>query len=283
VSPVNPVLVTGATGNVGREVARALRQQGTPVRLALREPHREPNGTEGVRFDFNDPASFASALSGVKRVFLMRPQPLLNVKRTLNRFLDACAAEGVEHCVFLSVAGAAKNPMVPHHGVEQHLFGGPVPWTILRPAFFVQNLKDSYRADIREGRLVLPAGHARVAYVDTADLGDVAALAFNDPATHVGQAYHLTGSDSLSFDEIAAMLTQILGRPVAYHAASLLGFWRHCSRRGIALVPTLAYTIIHATLRGGGGAALDPTMARLLGRAPRTVEQFIENNRALWA
>lgn len=278
VSPATPVLITGATGNVGREVVRALRQQGTPVRLAV----REPDCADGVRFDFNDPASFAPALSGVKRVFLMRPQPVLAVKRTLNRFLDACAAEGVAHCVFLSVAGAAKNRMVPHHGVERHLFGGPVPWTILRPSFFVQNLKDSYRDDIREGRLVLPAGHARVAYVDAADLGDVAALAFNDPATHLGQAYHLTGSDSLSFDEIAAMLTRILGRPVAYRAASLLGFWRHCRRRGIALVPTLAYTIIHAALRGGSGAALDPTMARLLGRAPRTVEQFIENNRALW-
>ncbi len=276
--PVTPVLITGATGNVGREVARALRQQGTPVRLAV----REPACADSVRFDFTDPASFVPALRGVKRVFLMRPPPLLNVRRTLNRFLDACAAEGVAQCVFLSVEGADKNRMVPHHGVERHLRAGPVPWTILRPGFFVQNLADAYRTDIREGCLVLPAGHARVAYVDAADLGDVAARAFADPATHLGQAYHLTGSDSLSFDEVAAMLTRVLGRPVAYQAASLVGFWRHCRRRGIALVPTLAYAIIHAALRSGGGARLDPTMARLLRRPPRTVEQFIKNNVALW-
>ncbi|MBA3897659.1 MAG: NmrA family NAD(P)-binding protein [Sphingomonadaceae bacterium] len=277
-SPVAPVLITGATGNVGREVTRALRQRGTPVRLAV----REPDCADGVRFDFDDPASFAPALSGVKRVFLMRPPPVLNVKRTLNRFLDACAAEGVAHCVFLSVEGADKNRLVPHHGVERHLLGGRVPWTILRPGFFVQNLSGAYRADIREGHLVLPAGHAKVAYVDAADIGDVAALALDDRATHLGKAYHLTGSDSLSFDEVATMLTRILGRPVSYRAASLLGFWRHSRQRGIAVVPTLAYTIIHAALRSGGGAALDPTMARLLGRAPRTVEQFIKNNIALW-
>jgi len=274
-----PVLVTGANGNVGREVVRALRERGTPVVRAMRTPHSPGD----VRFDFDDHASFAPALGDARRVFLMRPPPVLNVKRTLNRFLDVCAERGVQQCVFLSVAGADRNRLIPHHAVEQHLFSGRVPWTILRPGFFVQNLGDAYRADIREGVLVLPAGHARVAYVDAGDIGDVAALAFGTPPDHLHKAYHLTGSDSLSFDEIAAMLTRILDRPVRYHAASLLGFWRHVRARGSGRIPALAYTIIHAVLRGGGGAALDPAMTRLLGRPPRTVERYIADHRALWS
>lgn len=280
-----PVLVTGATGNVGREVVRALLSWGVPVRAAMhrvREPRDEASGVTPVSFDFEDSASYGAALRGVHAIFLMRPNPVFAVKKTLNRVIDAAADLGVKHCVFLSVAGAEKNRMVPHYAVEQHLMRGPMTWTLLRAGFFAQNLTGPYREDIRNGVIVLPAGEGRVAYVDAQDLGDVAAIALRDPVPHAGRAYHLTGADSLSFRQLAGLLTAVLGRPVTYAPASVWRFWSHCRRRGIGLVPTIAYTIIHASLRGGAGAAIDPTLSTLLGRPARTMLQFIEAHRLVW-
>ncbi len=281
-----PFLVTGASGNVGREVLKALLARGAPVRAALRgsrKANADALGCETVHFDFEDPSSYAPALKGIKGLFLMRPNPVLAVKKTLNRVLDVAAEQGVTHCVFLSVAGAEKNSLVPHHAVEQHLMRGPLRWTLLRAGFFMQNLSGPYREDIREGTLVLPAGSGKVAYVDAQDLGEVAALALREPAAHSGRGYHLTGMESLSFDRVAALLTLELGRAVQYRAATLWGYWRHCRRRRIGIVPTLAYTMIHAALRGGSGAAIDSKLSDLLGRPPRTLRQFVEENRSVWA
>lgn len=280
------ILVTGASGNVGREVVRALRAAGERVRVALHGATRAPVADPGVtaaRLDYRDPATFATALAGVRRIFLMRPNAVLAVKSTLNRLLDAAVQCGVEQCVFLSVAGAEHNSFIPHRAVEDHLKRSALQWTILRPSFFVQNLTGPYRKDILEGEIVLPAGEGRVAYVDTCDLGDVAAMALRDPTGHAGKAYHLTGPDSLTFAEVAALLSGELGRRVNYEPASVWRYWRHCYKRGYGFVESAAYTAIHATLRGGGGAATDPTLERLLQRPARTVRQFIAEHRSVWA
>ncbi len=279
-------LVTGATGNVGKEVVRALSSAGASVRAALRTVSSAPvllPSCEAVHLDFSDPATFAPALKGINGLFLMRPNPVISVKKTLNRLLDVAVDLGVTHCVFLSVAGADKNSLVPHHAVERHLMRGPMRWTMLRAGFFAQNLTGPYSADIQAGLILLPAGHGKVAYVDARDLGDAAALALRDPARHGSHAYHLTGPDSLSFDEVATMLSEELGRAVRYQPASLWGYWRHCRRNGIGLVPTFAYTMIHASLRGGSGATTAPTLSSLLGRPARGLRQFIKENRAHWA
>lgn len=280
-----PFLVIGGTGNVGREVIAALLAAGEPVRAAVRNDAaaaRLPPGAEAVRLDLEDSATFEAALAGVRGLFLMRPPLIVRVKSTLNRFLDAAEAAGVGHCVFLSVAGAETNKMVPHHGTEKRLMEGSTPWTILRPGFFAQNLTGPYREDIREGRIVLPAGNGEVAFVDAKDLGAVAAAVLREPLAHAGQAYHLTGPQAVTFDQVAAMLTEALGRPVVYEAASIPGYWRHVRRRGVSRVQAAVYTVLHVGLRKGQGAAVDPTIAQLLGRPARAMPQFIADNLSAW-
>ncbi|HVN45576.1 MAG TPA: NmrA family NAD(P)-binding protein [Steroidobacteraceae bacterium] len=281
-----PFLVTGATGNVGRHVLAALRARGAPVRVALHHPDRcaaAADGTEAVHLDFRDPATYGKALAGVRGVFLMRPNPVLDVRRTLNRFLDAAASRNVAHVVFLSVAGAEHNSFVPHHKVEQHLMRGGMRWTMLRPGFFAQNLTGPYRRDITAGVLTLPAAGARVAYVDAADLGELAALALSRPEAHGGKGYHLTGPDSLTFAEVAQLLSLELGRTVRYRAVSPWRYWMHCREQGVGAGPALAYTLIHVTLRNGSGATTSPLLAQLLGRPARTMREFIAAHRGAWA
>lgn len=279
------VLVTGATGNVGREVVRALLAKGMGVRAADRDPARSEGlfgaDVESVRLDFRDPATFAVA-HGVDAVFLMRPPAIADVEKTLVPFIDKVRILGVRHIVFLSVAGAEKNRLVPHHAVEQHLAKG-AGWTVLRPGFFAQNFGDAYRRDIvDDGRVYVPAGRGRVAFVDVRDLADLAGLIFASPREHERRGYTLTGREAIDFTSAAACLSDALGRPIRYEAASILGYVWHLRQRGMPWAQVGVQTILHAGLRFGQAERVDPTLEALLGRRPRTVRDYFHDHRDLW-
>ncbi|MFI6131497.1 SDR family oxidoreductase [Micromonospora sp. NPDC051141] len=281
-----PVLVTGATGNVGGAVARSLRAAGVPLRVAGTDVARLRTcfpDTPAARLDFRDPGTFDAALDGVAGLFLLRPPQIARVGPTLNALVDRAVRHRVAHVVFASVAGAESNQVVPHHRVERHLRASGLPNTILRPGFFAQNLADAYRRDIREdGRIYLPAGDGRVAFVDTRDLGDVAATVLADPTAHRGAAYLLTGPQALDFTEVAALLTEVLGRPVRYRAAGVAGYLRHLRRRRVPVTQAVVQTVLHTGLRRGQAERVDPTLPLLLGRPARTLREYVTEHRDVW-
>lgn len=281
-----PILVTGATGNTGGAVVRALQARGLAVRVAGTSPATLAAafpGVDQVRLDFRDPATFGPAARGCRALFLVRPPAISRVAQTLNAMVDAARVEGVGEVVFLSVAGAGQNRLVPHHAVERHLMARPGGWTLLRPGFFAQNLGDAYRRDLLlEDRLYVPAGAGRAAFVDTRDVAEVAAAALAAPAAHAGRAYTLTGPVATSFAEAAALLTAALGRRIRYVPASLPGYLLHLRRRGLPLAQVAVQAVLHLGLRQGRAEAVDPTLSRLLGRPGRTLADYVRDHRALW-
>lgn len=285
--PCSRVLVTGALGNVGREVLRALAARGISARAADRSVARARSalGAEAdiVPFDFLDPLTFQPAVKGCDGLFLLRPPGIADVKPTLNRLVDVAVANGVRHIVFLSVAGAEGSRLIPHHAVEEHLKQSGASWTVLRPGFFAQNLGDAYRRDIVEdGRIYVPAGSGHVAFVDVRDVAEVAALAFSAPRAHTGQAYTLTGPEHFTFLEAAACLTEMLGVHVRYQAASVAGYMLHLLRRGLPMGQVAVQTVLHVGLRHGQAERVDPTLTRLLGHPGRTMRDYVHDHGALW-
>ncbi|MGV8964903.1 MAG: NmrA family NAD(P)-binding protein [Cellulomonas sp.] len=282
-----PIVVVGASGNVGGAVLATLLAAGLPVRAAGTNPaalERRYPGVEGVRLDFHDRATFAPALAGAGGLFLLRPPPISRVGPTLNALLDVAEEGGVEHVVFSSVAGADTNRVVPHHRVETHLHRSGLSWTILRPGFFAQNLADAYRTDIiADDRIFVPAGNGRVAFIDVRDIGGVCAVVFADAAAHRGAGYTLTGAQTFTFDEVAAVLTRELDRPIRYQATTVLAYLRHLRRQGLPMPLVLVQTILHTGLRRGQAETVDPTLARLLGHPPRTLAQYVHDHRSTWS
>lgn len=284
---LRPILVTGATGNVGKEVVRALEARGTPYRAAVRRPGAG-QGTKGkagqdVFFDFARPETFDEALRGARGVFLLRPPAIAKVGPTLNALIDRAVAAGVEQVVFLSVEGADRQRWIPHHAVERHLMASPIAWTFLRAGFFAQNFGDAYRKSIAAaGEIVVPAGGGRVAFVDVRDLSELAARAFDEPALR-RQAWTLTGPEALSFAEAARILSDVTGRPIRYRAASVLGYLRHVRAEGAPWAQALVQTLLHVGLRFGNAETVDPALERLLGRPPRSFRDYAKDHRALFA
>lgn len=280
-----PILVTGATGNVGSAVVTRLLARGVECRIGVRDPASVPPrpGVTPVALDLRRPDGFSAAVAGAGGLFLVRPPAIADVRPTLCALVDAAAAAAVPHVVFLSVVGADRNRIVPHHAVERHLAREHVPWTILRPGFFAQNLGDAYRPDLRErDELFVPAGRGRVAWVDTRDLGELAADILLAPDEHRGRGYTLTGGEARDFTEVADLLARALGRPIRYTPASALGYARRLRARGLPLGQVLVLTVLHLGLRRGDAQYVDPTLAALLGRAPRTIADYIADHAALW-
>jgi uncharacterized protein YbjT (DUF2867 family) len=283
-----PVLVTGAVGNVGREVVRSLRALGRTVRGAdlsvgaIRSMHGAE--VEAVLLDYEAHETFAAAVKGCEAIFLVRPPAIACMESTLLPFIDAALATGVKHIVFLSCAGAATNKLVPHHAVEKHLAASGAPHTLLRPGFFSQNLGVAYRQDIaEEGRLFLPAGRGRVAFVDIRDVAEVAATILEDPLAHLNAAYDCTGPEALSFEETARLMTDVVRHPIRYEPASIAGYVRHLHVRGLPLAQIAVQTVLHVGLRFGQSEKIDPTLERLLGRRPRTLATYVRESAELWA
>ena len=282
------ILVTGALGNVGSEVVRACTAAGLGLRVADRDavkakvafPDHEP-----ARLDFTDKSTWGAALAGCDQVFLLRPPSIGDMEATLIPFVDMAYASGIAHIVFLSVAGAERMKWVPHHKVEQHLIALGRSHTLIRPGFFAQNLKDAYRRDIVEdGRLYVPAGEGRVAFLDVRDVGDVAAEVFRAPDDFRGRALTLTGPEAVTFFQVADLLRAALERPVRYEPASIPGYsWHLRMRRNLPWMQVVVQTILHVGLRRGDAEKVEPTVEMLLGRPASSLADFIGRSRADFA
>jgi len=283
---VTRILVTGATGQVGSAVIAALRGiDGIAIRAGVRDVATETATWSGdahvqtVDFDFLDPASQDAALADCDSLFLLRP-PQLNTD-----FADVIARaqrHGVKHIVFLSVQGAENNRFVPHHKIERRLVSSGVPYTMLRPAYFMQNFTSTLLDElVRRHRIFLPAGNARFTIVDVGDIARVAAKVLTQPgAQHHGQAYTLTSSTPLTFREMAAKLTAGLSTPITYVSPSPWRFYRTLQRDGREPGLILVMLLLHLLPRFTGTPPVTRTVAELTGRAPIEFAQFVSAHRA---
>ena len=281
------ILITGATGNVGSEVVKALQGQNvrvvaTVTDLEKPEPHLSPH-TERVRFVFGEEASYAPAFQGVDAVFLLRPPQISDARHLINPAIDAMGAAGVRAVTFLSVQGAQSNPLVPHHAIEKHLERSGLEYTFLRAAFFMQNLSTTHRDDVRlHDDLMVPAGSGRTAFVDVRDLAAVAALTLTK-AGHANRAYELTSDEALTYDEVARILSEVLGRTIRYPHPNVLQFWERMHGRHQPMGYVLVMTALYAVAALGKAGHLTGDTRRLLGRAPITFRQFAQDVAEVWA
>lgn len=279
------ILVTGATGNVGSEVVTLLHNIGAPVRAAVtseRSAKRLPVSVPWAILDYTDSGTYADAFQDVTALFLMRPPHIANVERDMKPLIEYAVAAGVERIVFLSLLGADKNRVVPHAKVETLLQETPVAVTLLRAGFFMQNLTTTHRDEIRnEDAIFVPAGRGKTAFIHARDIAAVAAKALTELG-HEGKAYELTGNVAYDYAEVAAMMTEALGRPIRYEDPSLPRFAWRMWRSGHPLAYTAVVSAIYTTTRFGAASTITHDTEDVLQREPISLHQFIQESAAVW-
>jgi uncharacterized protein YbjT (DUF2867 family) len=267
-------LVTGATGNVGAEVVRALVATGAEVRGLSRDPSRAqskmPAGATAVAGDLNLPATLAGPLEGVRAAFLLpgyadMPGALAEIRRA-----------GVDRVVLLSgssVLATDTDNVISRYMIESEaaVRESGLPWTILRPGGFMSNALQ-WAPQVRAcGVVRAPYAGVRVAMIDPADIGAVAAAALRS-GEHEDETYALTGPEPLLPADRVEILSKVLGRELRFEAQP-----DHEARAEMSAAMPVEY--VAACFRFYVDGTLDesqvlPTVEQVIGRPPRTFEQW---------
>ncbi|MFF2131265.1 NmrA family NAD(P)-binding protein [Streptomyces olivochromogenes] len=268
-------LVIGATGTTGSRVAAGLITEGHRVKAAGRSA-TPVEGAEAVRFDWNEPATFGEALDGVDRVYLIPPIGSSDPAAVMLPFLRRARAAGVHRAVLLSSSAIpAGGPAVGQ--VHQALPGLFEQWAVLRPSWFMQNFTGftPHARSIREDGAILTAtGDGRVGFVDAEDIAAVAVRALTDEQAPDADLI-LTGPQALSYDDVAAIITEVTGRPVVHRHLT----FEQLRDRWTAEIPLEFATMLAGMDRAIADGAEDrtpDTVQRLTGRPPGTFRAFAE-------
>jgi uncharacterized protein YbjT (DUF2867 family) len=217
------ILVTGATGNTGKELVKLLTTRKVPFRAMVRESEKgkeiaKVQGVEVVAGDFDDPDSILRALNGVERAFLLT-NSTERAEAQQRNFVDMASRAGVKHVVKLSQYGACEDSTVRflryHAAIERAIEQSGMSYTFLRPNLYMQGLL-VFATSIRErGTFSAAGGDAKISAVDLRDNAAVAAAALTEPG-HESRTYTLTGPAALTHAEMAASLSEAVKSPVSF-------------------------------------------------------------------
>jgi uncharacterized protein YbjT (DUF2867 family) len=219
---VNKILITGATGNVGAEVARLLAARGVPMRALVRNRAKaksiELPNVEIAEGDMDKPRTLGPALAGVDKVFLVSSPEPRQVELQAN-VIDAAKQAGVRHIVKISAKGAAPDALSAfqrwHAETEQYLARSGMAFTYLQPNFFMQNALSFAPSIASDGKFYGSMKDGKASFVDLRDVAAVAANALADPG-HEGKTYVVTGPEAFSFSDMARRLSSAIGKSVTY-------------------------------------------------------------------
>jgi uncharacterized protein YbjT (DUF2867 family) len=258
-----PILVLGGTGKTGRRVAERLRAQGLPVRIGSR------SGTPP--FDWEDRATWAPALDGVRSVYLSYYPDIAvpGALEAIRSFAELAMRSGVRRLALLSGRGEPEAERA-----EQAVRDTGADLTILRSTWFMQNLSEDYMLEhVLSGEIRLPAGEVPTPFLDIDDLADIAVEALTDDR-HIGELYELTGPRSLTFADVAAEITRAAGREVRYVPVSLEQHEAELAEHGVAPEVIELLTYLFKEVVDGRNADTTDGVRRALGREPRDFTQY---------
>jgi uncharacterized protein YbjT (DUF2867 family) len=275
------ILVTGATGTVGREVVAQLLTAGQKVRAMTRDPSKSKlnGGVEVVQGDFNAPDTLASAVKGAERVFSLTfgPQTAVHEKH----LAQAAKASGVRHIVKLSALGGddeTRNTIRKWHDEgEQAIRETGIALTVLRPTGFMSNALH-WRPSIRAQRKVFSNyGDGKLPPVHPRDIAAVAVRALTSDG-HEGKVYPLTGPEALSISEQVKILADAIGQPLEYVPITDEAACKGMEHAGMPSFLIDALLPFAAFIRSGKAAHVFHTVEEMTGRPPLRFGDWAREN-----
>ncbi|HMR07524.1 MAG TPA: SDR family oxidoreductase [Polyangiaceae bacterium] len=282
-------LITGATGTIGNQVARELlKRGGLTVRVGTRQPEAAADlqriGAEVVRLDLDAADTLAEAFAGVDRVFLVGPQSSQDFGERVGAVVAAAKQANIKFVLRLSALGAAVDSgfiMARQHGVaEKHVAESNIPWSILQPTFFQDNLlKFQGQAIAGQGAFYGASGEGKTAYVSSADIARSAAAILLDPVKHAAKRYVLTGPEAISDAELAKLVSDVIRKAVNYIDLPPEKLGASMREQGMPDWIVESMLALEAVKANGYAADVSAAVEQITGRAPETYRSFLERNR----
>lgn len=283
------IFITGGTGTTGRDTIKALQKRGATIRVGARDLAKAKAlagpGTDFVQFDYEKPETFIPAMKGCHTMLLLTGFDRFAHEQA-TQLIDAAAAAGVKHVVKLSAQGADSVPGIMvgrwHRTAERYLTASGLGWTVVRPGAFASNFAMFWGHSIKtEGKIYLPLGTSKVAWIDPRDTAEILAKVLTEGG-HVGKVYELTGPEALDVHQVAKALSDATGKTITY-----VDVPEKAAAEGMkgAGMPDWAITgmgELYAVWKAGWGATVHNTTEMLLGRKGGTFAQWAKDNANLF-
>lgn len=279
------VTVMGSTGTIGSALVQLLSQAHVSVRAVMRDYSRIQEDLQGVHWvkaDVADEALLDGVLAGTTQLFILtgnRP----GFGKSQIRIIEKAKEAEVEHIVKLSALGATpktKSGLAKeHYDAEQVLEGSGLSYTILRPHVFMQNWLGEVAETVRkEKRIYAAVGDGKVPFIDARDIAAVAAEALLHPEKHSGKYYVLTSAQAISYYDLAAAITGVVGEKVVYIPLSMQEMRERMQKQGLNEKMIESYLALAAYQKAGGATArISDDVKNVLGRPPINVAEFAEH------
>ncbi|MFJ2774541.1 SDR family oxidoreductase [Streptomyces sp. NPDC087300] len=275
------IVVTGATGNVGRPLTQALAEAGEQVTAVSRRAAAVPHGVRHVTADLTEPAGFAAALDGAKSLFLLLSGDLHAPEARPAELVRLAAASGVRRVVLLSSQGVATRPLGPSRvamrAVEDALRDSGIDWSVLRPGGFASNAFAWAESLRTQGTVNAPFGDVGVPVVDPVDIAEVAAACLLEDR-HNGGVFTLTGPEVITPRQQAVVIADALGSPVRFNELTRDEAKAEMTRFVPAELADDTLDIIASP--NAEEMRISPDVARVLGRPPHSFDDWVARNLA---
>lgn len=279
------ITVLGSTGTIGSTLVQLLSQAHVSVRAVMRNYNRIQEdllGVHWVKADVADRVLLDGVLAGTTQLFILtgnRP----GFGETQIRIIEKAKEAGVKHIVKLSALGATprtKSGLAKeHYNAEQALERSGISYTILRPHVFMQNWLGEVAETVRKEKKIYAAvGEGKVPFIDARDIAAVAAEALLHPEKHKGKYYVLTSAQAISYYDLAAAITEVLGEEVVYLPLSMQEMRERMQEQGVNEKMIESYLALAAYQKAGGTTAKTSNdVENVLGRPPISIAEFAEH------
>lgn len=268
----NTTVVLGGTGKTGRRVARLLSDRGLGVRVASRSSEH--------RFDWYDESTWAPVFEGATSMYVAPPMDPGGAAQA-ELAVKAAAASGVRHGVLLSGRGTGSpgreyDAYEAGVSLEAVLRDSGMSWSIVRPAWFMQNFSEDFLLDgVLAGELRAPAGDGAEAFIDADDIAEVVVETLLDPDKHAGQTYSLSGPRTLTLAQAAAEISAASGRPVRYVHVDHAQYQAEIIEYGLPAELARGLADLFTVVRHGLSDYVSDGVQQVLGRAPRDFSDYV--------
>lgn len=285
------ILITGATGTIGRNLLHFLQPQPgehevicavTDLAEAKHQFEAMP-ALKFVSFNFEDPSTFEKAFSDITTLFLLRPPHISDVEKVFRPLLQAAKKSGIGQVAFLSVQGVENSSIIPHHKIEGLVRELNFEYIFVRPGYFMQNLTSALLDEVREEQqITLPAGQAKFNWIDAKNIGEAAARLIESFEHYKNKPYVITGSENLDFTQVTNIMTTVLGRPIHYRAINPVSFFFRKKKQGMPTAFAMVMTFLHFIPRFQAEPKIHQDYHKITGKQPTPLVEFLEREREIF-
>ena len=279
----NKILVTGATGTIGKAVVKALINEQKSFVAGVRNKATASKklgaNVELVAFDFEDPSTYEAATQGVDKVFLLGPPLVTNLDSLLTPFIDFLKANEIKRVVYIGSLGMEKLSDLPFHVIlTEKLKKDGFDYTILKPSFFAQNFKNYEWENITQRHITYtPSGTGKVAFVDVNDIAQVAVTALTEKG-HTGKEYEITGPETLSYADAASLLSEVTKEQIVYPNPTPEEYTDALKIAGAPDFIAPYMVSVYSLIANNEVNIISPVVEQLTGRKPASLKDVLERD-----